>query len=179
MTPVPDATDGPDTLVRAAVPGDLEAIVALHTRARASYYRGRLPEALLDDPAERARWREAWAGAIERPDDTVLCAERAGTTVGIASFRGEEPARPDVVMLHQLHVDPAHWRSGVGSALHGACVSAWRAAGHSAARLQVYWHNRRARDFYARHGWRPDESRRPAPDDTHLSLLLTLSPGAR
>ncbi|MFI9025814.1 GNAT family N-acetyltransferase [Streptomyces sp. NPDC053560] len=176
---MPHTASGPDLTVRAAVPGDLDSILALHGRARASYYRGRLPDALLDDPAEQARWREAWAAAVERPDGTVLCAERAGTAVGVASFRREEGALPDGVVLHQLHVDPAHWRSGVGTALHDACVTAWRTAGHATARLQVYWHNRRARDFYARHGWLPDDTRRPAPDATHLGLLLTLTPGAR
>ncbi|MFI8998378.1 GNAT family N-acetyltransferase [Streptomyces sp. NPDC053542] len=176
---VPRPASGPDITVRAAVPGDLDAIVALHARARATYYRGRLPDALLADPAGTARRRTGWAGAVERPDTTVLCAERAGTTVGVASFRREDGAPADAVVLHQLHVDPAHWRTGVGTALHDACVAAWHAAGHPRARLQVYWHNRRARDFYARHGWRPDEGRRPAPDDTHLSLTLTLAPGAR
>ncbi|WP_030619123.1 GNAT family N-acetyltransferase [Streptomyces sclerotialus] len=173
------AASGPDLTVRAAATADLDVLAALHSRARARYFSGRLPDALLDTPAERARWRDTWEQALACPDTAVLCAERSGAPVGVAAYRTGRDAPAGGVELSQLHVDPAHWRSGVGSALHDVCVTAWRAAGHTAARLQVYWHNRRARDFYARHGWQPDDGRRPAPDDTHLSLLLTLPPGAR
>ncbi|MBZ4019250.1 GNAT family N-acetyltransferase [Streptomyces purpurogeneiscleroticus] len=174
-----NSASGPGLTVRAAAPRDLDALAALHSGARARYFRGRLPDALLDTPAERARSRETWQQALACPETTVLCAERSGAPVGVAAYRPGKDVPPGGVELSQLHVDPAHWRTGVGSALHDACVSAWHTAGHATARLQVYWHNRRARDFYARHGWRPDEGRRPAPDDTHIGLALTLAPGAR
>ncbi|GAA0440718.1 GNAT family N-acetyltransferase [Streptomyces olivaceiscleroticus] len=174
-----NTASGPDLTVRAAATADLDALAALHSRARAQYFRGRLPDTMLDTPAERARWRETWEQALTCPATAVLCADRSGAPVGVAAYRPGTGAPVTDVELSQLHVDPAYWRSGVGSALHDACVAAWHEAGHTTARLQVYWHNRRARDFYARHGWRPDEVRRPAPDATHLSLLLTLTPGAR
>ncbi|MFH8349379.1 GNAT family N-acetyltransferase [Streptomyces sp. NPDC018045] len=181
-TPVTsDASAAPTasaTLVRDATAADLDAVADLHTRARATYYRGRVPDAQLDDPAERERWREGWGRALARADATVLCAERDGAVVGVASYRREDGAPADTVKLFQLHVDPERWRDGIGTALHRACVAGWRAAGASTAHLEVYWHNRRARAFYTRHGWQPDASRRPAPDASHLDLVLPLSPAA-
>ncbi|MFH9422504.1 GNAT family N-acetyltransferase [Streptomyces sp. NPDC017529] len=180
MTNDPNAPENPGaTTVRAATPADLDAIADLHSRARATYYRGRLPDAQPDSPAERDRRRDGWTRALARPDATVLCAERDGTVVGAASYRREDGAPAGTVTLHQLHVDPGCWRGGVGTALHRACVAGWRSAGIATARLEVYWHNSRARAFYTRHGWRPDESRRPVPDDTHLGLVLPLTPAAR
>ncbi|MEV5594437.1 GNAT family N-acetyltransferase [Streptomyces sp. NPDC052496] len=174
----PGAPHAPGPTVRHATTADLDAMVDLHSRARATYYRGRIPDALLDAPAERERWRAGWQRGLERPDATVLCAERDGAIVGIASYRREDGAPADTVKLFQFHVDPDHWRAGIGTVLHRACVADWQAAGTATAHLEVYWHNQRARAFYTRHGWQPDTSRRPAPDATHLDLILPLSPAA-
>ncbi|WP_438488618.1 GNAT family N-acetyltransferase [Streptomyces sp. S186] len=190
----------PDPQVRPATPGDLEQIAALHTAARAAYLRGRVPDAPFDAPAEYARRRDAWARMLHRDRTPTLCAVRHGTVLGAAAYlprtstaRDPRPAptgrehsahTPHIgpastVALHQLHVDPAHWGTGVGRALHAACLHAWRAAGFSRAVLDVRWHNRRARAFYHRLGWHPDPDRRPAPDATHLALTLPLAPPER
>ncbi|TJZ51145.1 GNAT family N-acetyltransferase [Streptomyces piniterrae] len=174
----------PGLQVRAATPADLEAIAALHTRARAAYARARVPDAPFDAPAEHARRRAAWERTLAGEDTRSLCAERDGTVVGAASYRphrrhrarpaGAPPAAPGPVTLHQLQVDPGHWGTGVGRALHTVCLHAWRAAGHSRAVLEVLWHNHRARAFYTCLGWRPDPDRGPAPDASHLTLVLPL-----
>ncbi|MER6308483.1 N-acetyltransferase family protein [Streptomyces sp. NPDC001739] len=182
MRPAPDTAV---LRVRGATRGDLPAIAALHAGARAAYHRARHPGAPFDIPAEQARWHDAWARVLDRADAPALCAERHGTVVGAASYlphastaRGEShrsgTARPTVA-LDQLHVAPAHWGTGVGGALHTACLRAWRTAGFSRAVLDVLWHNHRARAFYDRLGWRPDPDRRPAPDATHLTLALDLT----
>ncbi|MEW1724185.1 GNAT family N-acetyltransferase [Streptomyces sp. NPDC093109] len=169
----------PRTTARLATPADLDAIAALHAEARATYYRGHLPEDDFDGPAERARTREGWAGALTRQEQAreqgqgqsqggaaVLCAEYGGALAGVAAYGPIDT----VMTLTQLHVAPAHWRHGIGTALHTACVAAWREAGVGIARLEVFEPNLRARSFYARHGWYPD------PDtprhDTHLVLRL-------
>lgn len=154
-------------MIRNAVPADLDAIAALHAEARASYYRGHIADELFDSPAEHARVRGGWEAAIGR--GTVLCAERDGTVAGVAASREID----GVMHLTQLHVDPGHWRAGIGTELHAACVASWQRAGVTTARLKVFEHNTRVQHFYSRQGWLPD------PDEprsgNHLVLRLALS----
>ncbi|MEU8775268.1 GNAT family N-acetyltransferase [Streptomyces sp. NPDC048606] len=161
-------------MIRTALPSDLDAIAALHTRARATYYRGHLAEGAYAGAVEVARFREGWARAVARAqgDGAVLCAERDGRVTGVAAFRTAD----GVTTLTQLHVDPDHWRRGTGAALHAACLDAWRRAGVDRVRLEVYEHNLRAQAFYASHGWRPDP--RDAPrTGSHRVLWLRVAQG--
>ncbi|MER7811114.1 GNAT family N-acetyltransferase [Streptomyces sp900116325] len=159
----------PPLMIRIATPADLDAIVQLHTEARATYYRGHLPEEEYAGAAEVGRSRGGWSRAIDRPDATVLCAERDGTLVGVAAFA----VRDGVMHLTQLHVSPSHWRTGIGTELHTACVDAWRQAGVDSTQLEVFVHNTRAQSFYADRGWTPDPDHPRA--GTHLILRLTVS----
>lgn len=160
-------TDG-SLMIRTALPAEAGEVAALHRRARATYY----PDGLPDDGFD---WRARWQEAFERPDGRVLCAVRDGRLTGIASFRTPEGAAADVVKLFQFHVDPGHWRTGVGTALHAACVAEWRADGCGEALLDVHVGNQRAQAFYVRLGWAPDPRRPGAEDDHHLSLRLPLT----
>ncbi|MFF1560080.1 GNAT family N-acetyltransferase [Streptomyces sp. NPDC058279] len=155
-------------MIRTARPDDLDAIAALHTRARATYYRGRVPEKVYGGEAEVARSREGWARAVARAgsEGGVFCAEQDGILTGVAAFRTADGQST----LTQLHVDPAHWRHGTGAALHAACLDAWRRAGVTRARLEVYEHNTRAQSFYAALGWRPEPA--AARSGSHLTLWL-------
>ncbi|MEU7553342.1 GNAT family N-acetyltransferase [Streptomyces sp. NPDC044571] len=159
-------------MIRNAYPADLDAIAALHSRARATYYRGRIPEEAYAGAAELARSREAWSRAVARSDaeGRVFCAEQDGELTGVAAFR----TSAGETTLTQLHVDPGHWRRGTGAALHAACLDAWRRAGIGRARLEVFEHNLRAQAFYAHHGWRSD----PATPRTgsHRTLWLSIGP---
>ncbi|MFJ6795950.1 GNAT family N-acetyltransferase [Streptomyces sp. NPDC091268] len=158
-------------MIRIARPADLDAIAALHTRARATYYQGRIPEEEYGGAAELARTREGWSAAIARSaaEGAVLCAEQeGGELAGVAAFRTEAGG----ATLTQLHVEPVHWRRGTGAALHAACVEAWRRAGVRRARLEVYEHNLRAQAFYAAQGWLADPAdSRPG---SHRTLWLEL-----
>ncbi|MGW1768768.1 N-acetyltransferase family protein [Streptomyces sp. NPDC002073] len=157
-------------MIRNAFPADLDEIAALHTRARATYYSGRIPEEAYQGEAELARTREGWARAVERGDGSVLCSERRGKVAGVAAFRVVDSE----MTLTQLHVDPGHWRQGIGRELHAVCVEVWRRAGVVRARLEVYEHNLRAQAFYAAHGWRPAE---PDPRaGSHRVLWLAVPP---
>lgn len=159
-------------MIRTAQPADLDAIAALHTRARATYYRGHIPEEAYAGDAELARTREGWSGAIARDasEGVVLCAEWDGELTGVAAFRTTDGE----TTLTQLHVDPVHWRRGTGTALHAACLDAWRRAGIHRVRLEVYEHNLRAQAFYATHGWLPDPS--AARSGSHRTLWLEVGP---
>ncbi|MFJ4834022.1 GNAT family N-acetyltransferase [Streptomyces sp. NPDC088747] len=152
-------------LIRTALPSEAPAISELHARARATYYPAGLPQDGFD-------WPDLWRGAIERPDAHVLCAVRDTRLVGIASFRTAEAAPADTVTLFQFHVDPGHWRTGVGTDLHEACVEQWRADGKRTADLDVHIDNERARAFYARQGWAMD--REPVADEHHVTLRFAV-----
>jgi ribosomal protein S18 acetylase RimI-like enzyme len=154
-------------VIRTVVRAEAEAVAALHARARATYY----PDGVPDDGTD---WRAAWLTAIERPDGQVLCVVEGGRIVGLASFVAVEGGPADTVDLRQFHVDPGHWRSGIGTALHAACLEQWRADGRRAAVLSVHADNRRAQAFYARQGWLPDSGRPLAEGDHHLTLRLDL-----
>ncbi|MEU7720867.1 GNAT family N-acetyltransferase [Streptomyces tibetensis] len=151
-------------VIRTVLPAELADVVALHARARATYY----PDGLPQDGTD---WAEAWRGALTRPDGRVLCVVEAGHMVGLASFRTPEDAPADEVKLFQFHVDPDRWRQGVGSALHAACVAEWRADGRRTALLEVHVDNRRAQGFYRRQGWIPEPVE---PGAHHLRMRLAL-----
>lgn len=161
-------------MIRTALVTDLDAIAALHTRARATYYRGRVPEQVYGSAAELARTREGWSRAVARAgaEGGVLCAEQGGELTGVAAFRIADGE----TTLTQLHVDPDHWRRGTGAALHSACLDAWHRAGVDRVRLEVYEHNLRAQAFYASHGWRPDPS--GVRSGSHLTLWLSVAPAS-
>ncbi|WLQ33115.1 GNAT family N-acetyltransferase [Streptomyces castrisilvae] len=160
-------------MIRTATAADLDAIVTLHTEARATYYRGHLPEEEYAGAAEVARSRDGWAGAIGRDDATVLCAERDGALVGIAAYSVREGS----AHLSQFHVSPAHWREGVGSALHIACVAGWQRHGVTEARLEVFAPNTGAQAFYSACGWTPDPDGPRSGD--HLVLCRAVPPAGQ
>ncbi|MEU6365934.1 GNAT family N-acetyltransferase [Streptomyces sp. NPDC046931] len=150
-------------VIRTALPADARAVAALHARARATYYPDGLPQDGID-------WLDAWRSAIRRPDGLVLCAVVQGGVAGIASFRTPDGSPADTVKLFQFHVDPGHWRHGIGTALHAACVEQWQADGRRTAVLDVHRDNGRAQAFYGRLGWVPDPENPPAEEDHHLFL---------
>ncbi|MEU1593146.1 GNAT family N-acetyltransferase [Streptomyces sp. NPDC005708] len=154
-------------LIRTALPAEVRAVAELHARARATYY----PDG---PPQDGTDWLAAWRTALERPDAHVLCAVERGRIVAVASFRTPDGASPDTVKLFQFHVDPGHWRRGIGAALHAACVEEWQADGRRTAVLDVHVDNRRAQAFYTRLGWVPDPQNPPAEGDHHLFLRYTV-----
>ncbi|MDT9687693.1 GNAT family N-acetyltransferase [Streptomyces sp. P9(2023)] len=160
-------------MIRTATPDDLDAIAALHLEARATYYRGHLPDTEYAGPEELARTREGWSRAVARGD--VLLAERDGEPAGVAAYSRVD-GDAGTVTLTQLHVHPAHWRRGIGTELHTACVAIWRAEGLTEARLLVFEKNERARAFYTTHAWTRSPDTPHA--STHLVLRLTLAPAA-
>ncbi|WP_405546025.1 GNAT family N-acetyltransferase [Streptomyces phaeochromogenes] len=151
-------------VTRTVLSVEAETVAELHSRARSTYY----PAGAA--PQDGTDWVAAWRRAIERPDAHVLCTVHEGRIVAVASFRTAEDAPADTVRLFQLHVDPDHWRTGLGTALHAECVEQWRADGRRTATLDVHVDNERARDFYARRGWVPDPENPPVAGDHHLFL---------
>lgn len=160
-------------MIRTATATDLDAVAALHTQARATYYRGHIPDEAFDSPAEHARCRAGWESAIGR--GVVLCAIRDGVVAGVAAS-GE---REGVMTLSQFHVDPGRWRCGVGTELHAAVVEGWRKAGVTAARLEVFEENKRARAFYEHLGWCLDPEEPLVGNHLILRFTVPASDGVR
>ncbi|MGI5424960.1 N-acetyltransferase family protein [Streptomyces sp. CA-179760] len=154
----------PGRVIRTVLPAEVAEIVALHARARATYY----PDGLPQDGTD---WTASWRSAVARPDGRVLCVVEAGRVIGLASFRTPESSPADTVKLFQFHVDPEHWRRGVGAALHTACVAEWQADGKRTAALDVHMDNRRAQGFYRRQGWVPEPA---GQGDHHLRMRFAL-----
>ncbi|MDF9812780.1 GNAT family N-acetyltransferase [Streptomyces sp. SPB162] len=160
---VQGSMDTASVTIRDAHPDDLDDIADVHRRARATYYAGHLPEEEYDGPDELGRCRAGTERAIGAADRRVLCALREGRIVAFAVLG----FRPGDEKLYQFHVDPDLWRAGLGSALHGACVTAWQDAALETVRLDVFAPNRRARAFYARQGWVAD-----GHADDHVTMAL-------
>ncbi|MEU3935278.1 GNAT family N-acetyltransferase [Streptomyces sp. NPDC029044] len=154
----------PDRVIRTVLPAEVADVVALHARARATYY----PDGLPQDGTD---WSANWRSALTRPDGRVLCVVQEGRIVGLASFRVPEGTPADTVKLFQFHVDPDHWRQGAGSALHAACVEEWQADGRRTAVLDVHVDNLRAQGFYRRQGWVAEPA---GPGDHHLRMRFVL-----
>ncbi|WP_435613062.1 N-acetyltransferase family protein [Streptomyces sp. bgisy159] len=151
-------------VIRTALVAEADALAALHRRARSTYY----PDGLPDDGID---WPAAWRTALRRPDGQVLCAVEDGRLAALASFRTPEGAGPETVKLYQFHVDPDHWRSGIGTALHAACVEQWRAEGRHTAVLDVHAGNRGAQAFYSRMGWAGPP---PRGGEHHIGLRFSV-----
>jgi ribosomal protein S18 acetylase RimI-like enzyme len=155
----------PHVSIRPAAIEDLDAICGVHARARATTFAGHVPAAGLSGPEELERQRIETAEAITSRELTVLCATRVDHVVGFAVLG----ARHEGDRLFHFHIDPEVWRTGTGTALHRACVAAWRAAKLTTVRLDVAAPNARARAFYTSQGWR--EAGRDA-DVVTMSLAL-------
>ena len=153
-----------DLRIRAADLADLDDLSEIHTRARASYYRGHVDERVLVDPEQAARRRDVIEGFLYSPDQALLCAELDGRLVGFTAAGPShdpdaDPAR--VGELYSLYVAPPSWRRGIGGELLRAAVSRLRVS-FGYLTLWVWEHNARARSFFAARGWWLDEMARRA-----------------
>jgi ribosomal protein S18 acetylase RimI-like enzyme len=155
--------------VRTAAHGDAGSIATVHVAAwQAAYRGGLLPDAYLDElqvSDRTAAWERTLASPAP-PRSARLLAERHGEIVGfcvVGPERGDAPTgadRPARGELHVLNVHPDAWGRGVGAALLAAGTEVLTAAGFDEAVLWVHPDNRRARRFYERAGWQPDDATR-------------------
>jgi GNAT superfamily N-acetyltransferase len=159
-----DRAQPPSVVVRRATRADAAAIARLHVAAWRSGYRGIMAEALLDaiDEGDREqRWRLLLEEA-ENPARTLIAID-GERLLGFATVgpSEDENAPADEGELRALYVDPAAWRSGVGTVLHAACLAGLRRQGCTRAVLWVLEANDRARGFYQALGWIADGASRP------------------
>ena len=98
-----------------------------------------------------------WQTFLEaaEPDRILQVATLADSVVG---FAAGGPARDGdatelTAELLAIYLLPSAWGQGLGTALHDAMLRALAESGFAIATLWVLRENRRATDFYIRHGW--------------------------
>jgi ribosomal protein S18 acetylase RimI-like enzyme len=142
--------------VRAATLADARAIAEVHVASWRAGYRGLVPEAVLAALSVDQRETQ-WETILQDGRTTVL------VTDDIAGFVAFEP---DTREIRALYVDPARFRTGVGSALLDAAHDALR----DDVALWVLDGNENALAFYRRHDYELDGAR-AAHDSTGVEQL--------
>lgn len=153
---------------------DTAAVAEVHIKARNAYYDGFVDLEKLDRRA--AQLREFYTERLERFDRRLWCAKIDDEVVGMAlTGPSQENLGPWVGQLYQIHVDPQHWRKGIGTALHKACMDAWRTSGVTVGVVEVWSRNTQAQAFYETHGWRADgHTRKGDAGTSYLRLRRTI-----
>jgi GNAT superfamily N-acetyltransferase len=148
------------TAVRVADLEDAAGIARVHVAGWQAGYAGLLPQGYLDGLSvdERAG---RWAAILSEPDARILAtvvADRGGDIAGFATVgrSRDDDADASVGELWGIYVDPRHWGTGVGHALHERAIQALQAADLTTATLWVLRGNDRAARFYRRQGWVAD-----------------------
>ena len=141
-------------VLRAAIPSDALAVARIHVRSWQRGYRGLLPDTYLDGlvPEERAV-RYTFGNFSAHHPATMVATE--GDVIRGFVTTGPSPDAGVGEML-ALHVDPAHWRSGIGRVLLAAARERLVRHGFSSAVLWALDGNQRADRFYRADGWQPD-----------------------
>ncbi len=96
---------------------------------------------------------EQFAEACAHETCMVARETRSGQILGFAVARREEPCDAHIMAIA---VDPMHRGEGIGSALLSGVGDLMLRTGAFRLCLEVRSDNRAAREFYARHGFRPE-----------------------
>jgi ribosomal protein S18 acetylase RimI-like enzyme len=150
-------------IVRLATVDDADAIAVVQVRTSQKAYRGKVPQAYLDqlDPSRR---RKVWVQLLR------LDHSSAGTFVvehpvdGVVGFVHVSPSRDSdtdprlVGEIQAVYVLPEHGGHGAGRLLMEAGLRRLAEAGYREVVLWVLQSNERARRFYEAGGWRADGS---------------------
>jgi GNAT superfamily N-acetyltransferase len=150
---------------------DAEALTRIHVASWRAAYRHEISAAFLGalDVRERIAITEK---RLARPGATALLAEDTGQVLGfcyLGPTRDEDDDGSSVCEIYALHVDPEHWRRGVGGVLFRAARREALERDFSSLSLWVLDTNTRARAFYATVGLATDGA----------SKVEELGPGVR
>jgi ribosomal protein S18 acetylase RimI-like enzyme len=148
----------PDVTVRPASAEDEAAMGRLGAMLVAEHHDFDPRRFIAPLPQLRQRYGQFLVSQIARPEMVVLVAERAGAVVGYA-FGGMEGSdymalRGPAGVLHDLVVDPAHRRQGVGTRLLEASLRALKDLGAPRVLLFTAEMNHGAQAMFARAGFR-------------------------
>ena len=142
--------------VRPATLADARAIAEVHVASWRAGYRGLVPDDVLAALSVDQRQTQ-WEAILQDGRTTVLVTD---DVAGLVAFE------PDTRVIRALYVDPARFRTGVGSALLAAAHEALQ----DDVALWVLDGNEKAMAFYRRHGYELDGAR-AAHDSTGVEQL--------
>ncbi len=151
--------------VRAAYPGDVDAVADIQVRSWSEGYGSVIPAPALAEmtgPEAIGMWRERWAEAVAAPPSPrhrLLVAVADGVITGFAAHApaddpDEDPASTGELL--SLLVDPVRRRAGHGSRLLAATVDHLRDDGCGTAVTWVFAADDVLRGFLTSAGWAPD-----------------------
>lgn len=145
--------------IRPATSGDMEILgsfgamlVAIHHELDAR----RFIEAAKSTPARYANFLQS---ELSRPETVLLVAEDDGALIGYAYAVSEGfdymSLRGPAGVIHDLFVDPARRREGVGRMLLEAAMAGLKSLGAERFVLSTAYRNETARSLFAAMGFRP------------------------
>jgi GNAT superfamily N-acetyltransferase len=140
-------------MIRAARAGEVEVMLAIQRSACTVAFAHIFPPERYPFPDDLIR--TAWQEALDDPDVEAFVAEIGGEPIGSVSIGGD--------FLRTLYVLPAHWRAGVGSALHDHALERLRAQGCVRAKLWTLEENWSARRYYEKRNWTLTDETRVVP----------------
>jgi ribosomal protein S18 acetylase RimI-like enzyme len=156
---------GTEVRLRAARPGDAEALARLNLRTALFAYRDIFPpEAPVPVHDDMVALWDGWLGPGHALGWRAFVAETGGGEGGgevvgsVACGPDPDPGSdPDRGRgeghMARLNVAPERWAGGIGRRLYDAAMGSMTDAGFPAATLWVLEHNTRARRWYERLGW--------------------------
>jgi GNAT superfamily N-acetyltransferase len=139
--------------IRPATTADIHAIAKLHAESWRVTYRGQYTDTFLDGPVYDDRlsvWRNRLTSPT--PNQHTIVAEDSDALLGFACAFGDHDPRWGT-LLDNIHVEPTHKGSGIGTELIRE-IAAWALDAHPSAalHLRVLEANAPARRFYERLG---------------------------
>jgi GNAT superfamily N-acetyltransferase len=154
-------------VIRDARPDDLERLLTIQREASVAGFAKVFPPERYAYPTDDVR--EVWREALADPDVDAYVAELKRESVGAVTV--------DDDFLRQLYVLPAHWGTGIGSALLERGLERMRERGATRAKLWTLEGNERGRRFYERRGWTLTDVTRvvpypPQPIDVQYAIDL-------
>jgi GNAT superfamily N-acetyltransferase len=154
-----------DAQIRPAGPADLDAVVRCQDACWREAYTGLMPGDYLDDREHTGRAFVRWQTRLAGGRQVHLAVVDTGEVVGVASTGpSRDPVPEPPLELKSLYVRAQYHGTGLASRLLDAAI------GDAPASLWVYEANARARAFYAKHGFGPDDAR-IVDDDTGLWMV--------
>jgi GNAT superfamily N-acetyltransferase len=129
----------------------------IHVESSMAAYQGILPDAILRSFTVERR-EAAWREMLQETAVKVWIAEEEAGQLGWICIGRSRDADVEAhaAEVWAMYVAPSNWGQGIGSALWTAAESFIASAGYSSVTLWVLRENNRARNFYARIGFREE-----------------------